>query len=62
MEPQQKEESIFEQENYDGGLGSGPLAAAADEDTTTAAADEDEEDDLAGLDDEEETDRPEQAS
>jgi hypothetical protein len=32
MENEKQPESIFEQENYQGGFGSGPLAAAREED------------------------------
>ena len=52
MENEKRDESIFEQENYDGGFGSGPLALAADEDTR---ADDASDDDPADLDDTDDT-------
>ncbi len=54
MEAENKEDSIFEQENYDGGMGSGPLAAATDADE--ASLDDDEQQDDEAMDDEEDAD------
>lgn len=44
MEDEKKPESIFEQENYDGGFGSGPLASAPDEDDNDSDATEESDD------------------
>ena len=52
MENEKKEESIFEQENYQGGFGSGPFAVAADDEDEKQddASDESETDDEDAVD------------
>lgn len=53
MEAEKKDDSIFEQENYDGGFGSGPLAVADDADEASL---DDEQQDDEEMDDEEDAD------
>lgn len=42
MENEKGRESIFEQENYEGGMGSGPLAVASQEDDDMTETEDDE--------------------
>lgn len=50
MEAENKEESIFEQENYEGGMGSGPLASAPEDDDDAIVPKDDETDNDEDLD------------
>lgn len=42
MENEKAQESIFEQENYEGGMGPGPLATAPEQDDDATDAEDDE--------------------